>query len=49
VLPGFEQSTWPAGCLVAVVEAVAVVAEEEDAGNQDEGPKDGGEDSRVDV
>jgi hypothetical protein len=40
VLPGFEQGTWLAGGLVAMVAAVA--AEQEDAGDEDEGAEDGG-------
>jgi len=50
-LPGFEDVSWPAGGLVASVlvaaVAVAVAVEEEDAGNEDEGAKDGGEDGCV--
>lgn len=49
-LPGFEEDAWLAGGLVALVAAVvAVAAEEEDAGNEDEGAEDGGEDGCVRV
>jgi hypothetical protein len=49
-LPGFEEDTWLAGGLVALVAVVvAVAAEEEDAGNEDEGAEDGGEDGCVRV
>ena len=50
MLPGFEQGIWLAGGFVAMVAAVAaVVPEEEDAGYENEGAKDGGKDSGVDV
>lgn len=50
-LPGFEEDAWLAGGLVALVAAVVAVAaeEEEDAGNEDEGAEDGGEDGCVRV
>jgi hypothetical protein len=49
-LPGFEEDAWLASGLVALVAAVvAVAAEEEDAGNEDEGAEDGGEDGCVRV
>ena len=47
-LPGFEEDAWLAGGLVALVAAaVAVAVEDEDAGNEDEGAEDGGEDGCV--
>ena len=47
-LPGLQKNAWLADSLIVMV-AVAVAAEEQDAGNEDEGAEDGGEDGCVDV